>query len=152
MQSEFEGGRRAFVRGRIAYDEANERFRIWEGEETPDGTIRVSTGRYYFYKEVFYNYIRFIMLDFIFWIFIEIWDLCQLYFWEVYEAPPQWVLPPIQYPLWCKVFWHHRNRLWCHEWYRSGGLCLGWTDWMWDCASILYFHVLIKFAVILYRS
>ena len=52
MQNEFEGGRRAFIRGRIAYDEANERFRILEGEETHDGSIRVFTGRYYFYKEV----------------------------------------------------------------------------------------------------
>ena len=26
LQNEFEGGRRAFIRGRIAYDEANERF------------------------------------------------------------------------------------------------------------------------------
>ena len=52
VQSEFEGGRRVFIRGRIAYDEANERFRILEGEETHDGSIRVFTGRYYFYKEV----------------------------------------------------------------------------------------------------
>ena len=55
MQNEVEGGRRAYIRGRIAYDEANERYRILEGEETHDGSIRVETGRYYFYKEVCTN-------------------------------------------------------------------------------------------------
>ena len=53
MQSEFEGGKRApQIRGRIAYDEANERYEILEGEETHDGSIRAVSGRYYLYKEV----------------------------------------------------------------------------------------------------
>ena len=52
FQREFDEGRRIVLRGRIAYDEANERFRILEGEETHDGSIRAVSGRYYFYKEV----------------------------------------------------------------------------------------------------
>ena len=71
MQSEFEGGRRVFIRGRIAYDEANERFRILEGEETHDGSIRVFTGRYYFYKEVEMLYTLLLNLVMLFLAFVE---------------------------------------------------------------------------------